>query len=245
MHYTDWEGGTRVNSFISGGLVPSAARGTHYDGLLAVVDWFPTVCALAGITDIKSNQTQGVPPLDGHDVFAVVTTGAPSPRQEHVYNVDCAGPKSAMTCAESNSPVTGAMRDAAGLKIVIGSPGPAARSGVEQIPDWTVSASEMDILQWAGTCNLHNQGDCAKTNTTTYKVDCSIEKPCLFDLKADPTESNNVAAQRPADTARLLKRFHELAATQFRMTNSTADVAALVAKVHETGFYLPFAGDPK
>lgn len=53
------EGGTRVNSFASGGVIPAAARGTHYHGLLALVDWFPTVCHLAGITTIKSNLTAG------------------------------------------------------------------------------------------------------------------------------------------------------------------------------------------
>jgi hypothetical protein len=37
--FTYWEGGTRVNSLISGGVIPAKARGTHYDGLLAVVDW--------------------------------------------------------------------------------------------------------------------------------------------------------------------------------------------------------------
>lgn len=100
------EGGTRVNSFASGGVIPASARGTHYDGLLALVDWFPTVCHLAGIKTIKSNLTEGntglyfdcfvvalpiccnifwctgVPPLDGVDIFEAITTGAPSPRQE-------------------------------------------------------------------------------------------------------------------------------------------------------------------
>ena len=53
------EGGTRVNAFASGGIIPASARGTHYDGLLALVDWFPTVCHLAGIKTIKSNLTEG------------------------------------------------------------------------------------------------------------------------------------------------------------------------------------------
>ena len=53
------EGGTRVNAFASGGVIPVAARGTKYDGLLALVDWFPTVCHLAGITTIRSNLTEG------------------------------------------------------------------------------------------------------------------------------------------------------------------------------------------
>mgnify|MGYP003339254444 CR=1 FL=1 len=54
------------------------------------------------------------------------------------------------------------------------------------------------------------------------------------------TESHNIAAQRPEDTARLLRRFKELAATQFRMVNTTEDTDGLVAKVKETGFFMPF-----
>lgn len=94
-----------------------------------------------------------------------------------------------------------------------------------------------------GTCNSHNQGGCAKTNTSVSDAGegCTLVKPCLYDLKSDPTESVDVAARRPAETARLLARFKELAATQFRMTNTTQDAAALAAKVKETGFYMPFA----
>lgn len=244
--FTYWEGGTRVNSFASGGVIPTAARGTHYDGLLALVDWYPTVCALAGIATIKSNLTEGVPPLDGFDIFAAITTGGVSPRTEHVYNIDCRAPLSAKTCAESASPPMGAMRDAAGLKLIVGSPGPTDKSSVEPIPYWVVDAEEMDQLQWAGTCNIHNDGSCANTNTTLtdHGQNCTLAAPCLFDLITDPTESTDVAAQRPADTARLLARFKELAATQFRSTNTTQDEAALYAKVKETGFFLPFAPDP-
>lgn len=129
------------------GVIPAAARGTHYDGLLALVDWFPTVVALAGITTIKSNLTEGVPPLDGFDIFHAITTGGESPRQEHVYNIDCAAPLSAKTCAESGSEVMGAMRDAAGLKLMVGSPGPKDKGSIEPIPDWAVDSEEMDFLQ--------------------------------------------------------------------------------------------------
>lgn len=95
-----------------------------------------------------------MPPLDGFDIFGAITTGAPSPRQEHIYNVDCERPLSAKTCAEAGSPPIGAIRDAVGLKLLVGPAGPAAKSAVEQIPNWTVDAEEMSLLQWAGVCAL-------------------------------------------------------------------------------------------
>ena len=92
---------------------------------------------------------------------------------------------------------------------------------------------------------MHNQGACANTNTTIdrHGADCTASQPCLFDLNKDPTESSNIAAQRPADVARLLARFKELAATQYRMVNTTEDTEGLVAKVKETGFFMPWAGE--
>jgi hypothetical protein len=44
-------GGTRVDSFIySNSLIPSSARGSSYDGIMHVSDWFPTILDLADIT---------------------------------------------------------------------------------------------------------------------------------------------------------------------------------------------------
>ena len=35
----NWEGGIRMNSFISGGFIPVKQRGTVYHGLVAAWDW--------------------------------------------------------------------------------------------------------------------------------------------------------------------------------------------------------------
>ena len=70
----------------------------------------------------------------------------------HIYNVDCARPQSAKTCAEAGQSPIGAIRDAAGLKLVIGDPGPPDKSAIEQIPSWKVDPEEMSLLQWAGAC---------------------------------------------------------------------------------------------
>ncbi len=37
-----WEGGLRVVSFASGGLIPPSRRNTTYDGLFHITDWYPT-----------------------------------------------------------------------------------------------------------------------------------------------------------------------------------------------------------
>ena len=45
----NWEGGIRVNAFISGGFVAEASRGTTYEGLVTGWDHYATFCALAGV----------------------------------------------------------------------------------------------------------------------------------------------------------------------------------------------------
>jgi arylsulfatase I/J len=38
--YSDWEGGVRTNALISGGYVPEEVRGTKYEGLVSIADWY-------------------------------------------------------------------------------------------------------------------------------------------------------------------------------------------------------------
>ena len=44
---SNWEGGVRVNAFVTGGFVPAAQRGTKATGLIAMEDWY--TCVGAGL----------------------------------------------------------------------------------------------------------------------------------------------------------------------------------------------------
>ena len=66
-----YEGGMRVCAFATWpGKIPA---GIHIKEPLHVVDWFPTLCKLAG-----ASTTQALP-LDGLDIWPVLTRGAKSP----------------------------------------------------------------------------------------------------------------------------------------------------------------------
>merc|ERR1719174_2186675 len=41
--YTDWEGGVRTNSFLSGGFVPVSKRGSSFEGVVSIADWYGTL----------------------------------------------------------------------------------------------------------------------------------------------------------------------------------------------------------
>lgn len=76
---TLFEGGCRVAAFANwpGHIAPATV-----DGVIHVVDMFPTFAALAGASTAKSK------PLDGLNVWATIASGKPSPRTEVVYNVE-------------------------------------------------------------------------------------------------------------------------------------------------------------
>ncbi len=75
---TVYEGGVRVAAFATWpGHIPAASR---IRAPLHMVDWFPTLLGLAGAPlDSKL-------PLDGRDILACLTSGAPSPHDVIVFN---------------------------------------------------------------------------------------------------------------------------------------------------------------
>lgn len=76
---TLYEGGTRVVALANW---PGRIKPGVVDGMVHVVDMVPTLAKLAGARSGKSK------PLDGMDVWAVISENKPSPRDEVVYNVD-------------------------------------------------------------------------------------------------------------------------------------------------------------
>lgn len=84
--HTNWEGGLRAASFVSGGLIPAALRGTSNGLTMHIADWYPTLAALAGASgsddppvaplpvDMGDQHrdiygTKSFPPVDGVDLW--------------------------------------------------------------------------------------------------------------------------------------------------------------------------------
>jgi len=77
---TVFQGGVRVPSFVTGGLVPSGARNSTVTGLLQHVDVPRTLAGLGGVNLLGTS--------DGFDIWDVISFGVPSPREEVPVNVD-------------------------------------------------------------------------------------------------------------------------------------------------------------
>jgi len=74
-----YEGGTRVPALANW---PGHVKAGTIDGMLHIVDMYPTLVGLAGGSTSKSK------PLDGSDVWPTISEGKPSPRTEVIYNIE-------------------------------------------------------------------------------------------------------------------------------------------------------------
>ena len=81
---TDFEGGVRAISFVTGGLLPDHRRGDVETGYVHTCDWYTTFCALAGVnpTD-EAAADAGLPAVDGLDMWSLIRGKvSASPRTE-------------------------------------------------------------------------------------------------------------------------------------------------------------------
>jgi len=81
---SNWEGGVRTNSWVSGGYLPESARGRKVEGYATLWDWYATFCALAGVdpTDTAAIPA-GLPPIDSFNLWPmIVGQNSTSPRTE-------------------------------------------------------------------------------------------------------------------------------------------------------------------
>jgi arylsulfatase len=94
---TTWEGGFRIPMMVRwpGVIKP----GTVYNDIISLIDWFPTLCAAAGIPDIKERMTKGFPAsgktfkvhLDGYNFLPYFQGKEKVGPRDSIYYFDQAG----------------------------------------------------------------------------------------------------------------------------------------------------------
>ena len=80
--HSDWQGGVRVNTFVSGGYLPKGMRKKKTEGYIHIADWYATFCALAGVnpTDIQAAKVN-LPPIDSLNMWPLISgQNSTSPR---------------------------------------------------------------------------------------------------------------------------------------------------------------------
>ena len=81
---SDWQGGVRVNAFVSGGYLPEQMRGKKTEGYIHIADWYATFCALAGVDPTDSRAAKAnLPPIDSLNMWPLISgQNSTSPRTD-------------------------------------------------------------------------------------------------------------------------------------------------------------------
>ena len=151
---SDWQGGIRVNAFVSGGYLPQIMHGKKTDGYIHLADWYGTFCGLADVnpTDRKA-AAANLPPVDSMDMWPLISgKNSTSPRMDI--------PISNLTLISNN------------YKILLGT---VSKAG------WTGPLYPNSTTQNGGILTFEHCGDTG----------------CLYNIKDDPEERNNLADKTP------------------------------------------------
>jgi arylsulfatase B/arylsulfatase I/J len=234
---TPFEGGVRGLGFVSGaGLAPSV-RGTVSHEIVHVTDWLPTLAGGAAKLAVDAtgracptcNKTwPRIPPLDGVDQWATISTGAPSARTEVLLHLQ--------SVAHNAKPVVTRIPGSGAIRVGkwkllhgnMGGGGPGgggcvARTGIAG------SAKSVPIAGWPAN---ESTPWCPFGWTPPPRADGRYELPIpppelrcaslpcpipadsgyvagqtlLFDVVGDPFEQHDVAATNPDVVATLMAR---------------------------------------
>lgn len=178
--HTNWQGAFQAAAFVGGGFLPESLRGKTNNGLFHVVDWYPTLCHLAGVDGSDdpavpplpvdpSKPDQDIyqgrlsfPPVDGRDIW-----------QELTFTENVSKRASLWLSAE--------VLRRGRYKLVVAKPDPQL-VGDKWVKD------EHDGWRAAN-------GSWVEARPSERRcLDRHRFRPCLFDLSADPREQHDLSA---------------------------------------------------
>jgi len=235
--FTNWEGGTRVRSFVHSAnpsILPPARHGTLFSGLLHAVDVYSTMVTIAGLKTSFDPASTGPVPLDGYDQYVALRSGnaSASLRTEILYaaivgvvnNTNALNPEDCTT--RWGQACGGALR-VGDYKLIVGYPGdsralplPATELRAAAIADaddriYGNFYSDRVTVQVDQSGGGPGPDGCDYNNGTGCPCHHLNGGPCLFNVARDVTESHNLAADPAYASIKraLLKRMSEYAST--------------------------------
>lgn len=245
----NWEGGIRVNSWISGGFLPNHMRGIKYNGLVTAWDYYATFCAFAGVdpTDHRA-AAANLPAIDSHDHSQLILgTNMTSPRTEIPIGTE---PRKSNI---STAPLCGAMK-AKGYGYTYDDPD-VIGDEVKEIPDTGRCTSVNGVIVDEGEKGLWKllTGDVEQDvytgphypNASTNEISANFvghcANGCLFNLREDPLESVDLASNMPQKVAELYAKIEKYETTAFNPDRGQTDPnACAMAMDKYGGFWGPF-----
>ncbi len=229
---SNWEGGVRVPTFVAGGVLPAAQRGTSHDGLMHIADWVATFAHVAGI-DPAAHEPYPVAPLDSVDAWPWLSgSTAESARTEMVLD---------------HRMFLNATRQQGKCHVVRVSRGKGGTAGVGDIclsaalrqRQWKLVLGPEHQNGWYGWFSPNVTDPVTRTSPSITSIDCYPD-PCLFDLSADSGEHHDVAPAHPDVVAAMMRRLEDIAEDEYHppIENPPVDLQGYCAAVAANGNFV-------
>ena len=197
MKGSDWQGGVRVNAFVSGGYLPASRRGQKTEGYIHLADWYATFCGLAGISPVDDLAASfGLPAIDSLDMWPLISgQTSTSPRTDVPISL--------------NALISG---------------------------DYKILTGTVSDAQWL-------ELDHPNTNSANvlFPDEKCKKRGCLYNIKSDPEERNNLASTHKATLRSLRLKLQAYQNTHFDpYRGSVSPEACTAALGKHQGFWGPF-----
>ncbi|XP_070560415.1 arylsulfatase J-like [Ptychodera flava] len=214
--HTLWEGGIRGNAFLHSPLFRLADPPMIIKEMIHVSDLMPTLYHIAGgdVSDLPDN-------LDSFNQWDTITRGTPSQRTEILHNIDPISKVAALRVGD--------------YKVIVGADPSNPYSDWYQPTDAIKEHGKRLIPELQIRCG-------PKPHDAAYNCDLS-KNPCLYDIRRDPCEYENLADKYPDVLQRLLSRLEECNATAVEPLYADPDPEANPA-LHN-GAWVPWISSPE
>jgi len=214
---TDWEGGIRVNAFVSGGVVPVGKRGTELDKYVHISDWYATLCHMAGVEAADERAAKvGLPAVDSIDQWDLLFGNT---------SFDSA------TAPRTSMHISKAAYIEGNFKIIIGNVLPST---------WGGGLFKAGQVPFAGY--FPGYGLQGAIDTVIKREDCGTG--CLYDIMNDPNEYHDLAKDQPDLLKKMFDTLSKLNEKVFEPDRGTMTTQACDTALQQyKGFYGPFVKD--
>ena len=191
------EGGIRVNAFVSGGYLPNIQRGKKTDEIIHICDWYSTICSIVGINSTDIKAAKaGLPPIDSINQWDLIS-GITNVSKRNEIIVDH------MTLIQNDYKYINS-------------------TGVEFTADGC-KKNQICYASWSG--NLSPNTTSMQHPISGSIIDCN-NNGCLFDVKNDFTEHNNLVNQSEYQNivSNMNQRLNELRKTYYSNNEAGTDL---------------------
>ena len=205
--FSNWEGGIRVNAFVTGGIIPNEKVGTKIEHYITGWDWYATYASIANIDPFDNMAANAnLPGIDSINMWPLLSgKNNTSPRNEIIIG----DTTSLYPNAGGKTLVGGIIIN--DYKLIIG-----AKSRLYNVNQNTITGAN-----WP-----NNTKPRLWPLTKLMKCKPDAKHGCLFNIKEDPYEMNNLAPSMPDLFNEMLKRIEEAQKTVYSPYRGKKDARA-------------------